>query len=249
MLQPIALCLMLLLAAAVLSKRKSMNRVCFWMALGILTLCGNQWVADGFTGNLEREYLPSYPLPHADCIVVLSGGVLDQTAPRPTIEITQEGNRVLYAAQLYRQGKAPRILCTGGIVPGGTRVRAEAEDMSEFLEMLGVPKDAILKETQARNTHEHGVNLFPILQQRGFKHILLVTSAMHMPRSMGVFRRLCPGIDWTPAPTDFRVVQHISLPWYKRFSGFVPTPNAMAEFSAVAHEYVGMSYYKLRGWM
>ena len=224
MLQPIALCLMLLLAAAVLSKRKSMNRVCFWMALGILTLCGNQWVADGFTGNLEREYLPSYPLPHADCIVVLSGGVLDQTAPRPTIEITQEGNRVLYAAQLYRQGKAPRILCTGGIVP-------------------------ILKETQARNTHEHGVNLFPILQQRGFKHILLVTSAMHMPRSMGVFRRLCPGIDWTPAPTDFRVVQHISLPWYKRFSGFVPTPNAMAEFSAVAHEYVGMSYYKLRGWM
>ena len=121
--------------------------------------------------------------------------------------------------------------------------------IEELLQNLGVPKEKIILETKARNTHEHATILCPLLGEQRFQHVLLVTSAMHMPRSMGVFKRLCPGIEFIPAPTDFRAPQRIPLPWYRRVTGFVPTPQNLLNFSEVSHEYLGIAYYKLRGWL
>ncbi len=246
---PLALSLLLLLTTGALTKRKTWRRICFWVAVTILLVCGNGWVVGGLARHLERRYLPPDPLPKADCIVVLSGGVLRQVPPQPTVQITDAGNRVLYAAYLYRQGKAPQIICTGGSGPRGIGVRSAAEDMAEFLEMIGLPKEAITKETKARNTHEHAVNLYPLLREQGFQRVLLVTSAMHMPRSMGVFRRLCPGIEFVAAPTDFRATERIPAPWYQQFTGLIPTPRNLSNWSQVIHEYLGIAYYRLHGWM
>lgn len=165
------------------------------------------------------------------------------------MEIEEAGDRIIYAAHLFRHGCAPRIICTGNVSTGGIALRPEAEDMAELLEMLGVPNDAIILETKSKNTHDHGVNLYPLLQDRQFKRVLLVTSAMHMPRSMGVFKRLCPGIEFIPAPTDFRVPDPIPRPWYHELKALVPTPANLLLFSETTHEYVGSAYYRLRGWM
>src|SRR5439155_3141495 len=100
--------------------------------------------------HLEGHYLAPEPIPQADCILVLSEGRLSRVPPLPTIELDEDGDRVLYAAHLYRQGKAPIVVCTGG-----TGARTAAEDMADLLEDLGVPKAAIMKETKARNTREH----------------------------------------------------------------------------------------------
>ena len=115
--------------------------------------------------------------------------------------------------------------------------------------MLGVPKDVIVKETEAANTREHARNLYPMLQERGFRRVLLVTSAIHMPRSVGVFHKLCPEIEFIPAPTGFRVVEGPPKPWYQMLPSLLPTPRSLLNFCEVEHEYVGMAYYKLRGWM
>jgi len=72
---------------------------------------------------------------------------------------------------------------------------------------------------------------------------------MHMPRSIGTFRRLCPGIEFIPAPTDFQVVEEIHKPWYHQLTAVIPTPRHLLDFSEVMHEYLGMAYYKARGWM
>lgn len=249
LLYPTSLCLLLLAATAVFRKRRILSRVCFGLAVAVLVVCGNGWLAGALTKHLEWQHLPPNPVPQADGILILGGGIVSRIPPRPTIEVAEAGDRVLYGAYLYRQGRAPRIICTGGIATGGVGVRPGSEDMAEFLEMLGIPKDAIITETKSTNTREHARNLYPLLQNRGFKRVLLVTSAMHMPRSVGVFKRLCPGIEFIPAPTDFQVAERIPAPWYHQLTDFIPTPRHLVAFSEVMHEYLGMVYYKMRGWM
>ena len=171
----------------------------------VLAVCGNGWVVAGMIRHLEGQYLPPQSMPTADAILVLSGGVLGRTPPRQSVEIGDAGDRILYGAELYRQGKAPNIICTGNVATGGLAPRPAAEDMAELLRLLGIPASAIATEIKSENTHDHAVNLCPLLQERQMHRVLLVTSAMHMPRSVGVFRRLCPAIEFVPAPTDFRV--------------------------------------------
>ncbi|MGA2867422.1 MAG: YdcF family protein [Verrucomicrobiota bacterium] len=243
--EPTSLCALLLLAAAVFRKPKVVGRLCFCLALAILLVCGNHWVSGGFIRRLERQCPAPNPLPQADCILVLGGGTQARLPPRPTVEVDEAGDRVLYGAHLYRQGKAPLVLCTAGT----GALRPEAEDMAELLEMLGLPKEAILKETKALNTHQHAENLRSFFREHGFKRILLVTSAMHMPRSIRVFRRGCPGFDFVPAPTDFRAPDPLPQPWYRKLGGFIPTAKNFCDFSEAMHEYIGLAYYHLRGWL
>jgi uncharacterized SAM-binding protein YcdF (DUF218 family) len=274
LLYPTSLCLVGLLASAIFRRRKVVSRVCFWGAVAVLVFCGNGWVVGAMTKYLERQY-PSlkdhgttnesrnwesrnlksdettgrWDGKTADCILVLSGGILSALPPRPTIEIEDAGDRLLYGAHLFRQGEVPHIICTGNVATGGISVRPVAEDMAEFFKLLGIPKDSILTEIKSENTHQHAVHLAPMLEQRGFKRVLLVTSAMHMPRSVGVFKRECPGIEFIAAPTDFRVVERSPMPWYRHLTAFLPTPRSLLDFSEVMHEYLGIAYYRLRGWM
>jgi uncharacterized SAM-binding protein YcdF (DUF218 family) len=245
---PTSLVVLLLLISAFLRKREVGRRICFWLAVAVLLVCGNGWIVGAMTKHLEWQNMPPNPIPQADCIVILSGGTRSRIPPRPTIEITEAGERVLYGAYLYRQGKAPRVISTGGLANPLVGQRAYADDMADLLEMLSVPHDAVIKETNARDTHDHATNLYPLFRERGFKRALLVTSAMHMPRSVGVFRRLCPGIEFIPAPTDFHITE-LRLPWYRELVALVPTSANLTQFSETMHEYVGMAWYKMRGWM
>jgi uncharacterized SAM-binding protein YcdF (DUF218 family) len=244
--EPTSLCVLLLLGAALFQKHKRIARSCFWLAVAIPLVCGNHWVSRALIRHLESQYPPPNPVPEADCILILGGGIQSHIPPRPTVEVDDAGDRVLYGAHLYRQGKAPVVLCTAG---SSTALRPEAEDMAELLEMLGVPRGAIVKETKALNTRQHAQNLRSLFHDRGFKRILLVTSAMHMPRSMGVFKRGCPGIQFVPAPTDFWAPDSLPEPWHARLPGFIPTSRNLYDFCVVAHEYIGMAYYRLRGWI
>jgi len=249
LLYPTSLSILLLVAAALFRKRKVVCRTCFGLALAILVICGNGWLTAALAKHLEWQYMPPNPVPNVDCILVLSGGIRSRVAPRPTVELAEEGQRLLYGAYLYRQHKAPCIICTGNVATGGVAARPAAEDMAEFLEEIGVPKEAIVVETKAEDTHQHAKNLYPVLQQRKFKRVLLVTSAVHMPRSMGVFQRLCPGIEFIAAPTDFGVTEPIPAPWYHHLVAMIPTPRNLLSFSDVMHEYLGIAYYRMRGWI
>jgi uncharacterized SAM-binding protein YcdF (DUF218 family) len=243
--EPTSLCVACLVMAACLRKHKVGSRVLFWLPVAMLMVCGNRPFSDSLIRRLERQYLPPNPMPQADCILILGGGTEPELPPRPTVEVNDAGDRVLYGAWLYRLGKAPLVLCTGG----GHEPHPEALDMADILQRMGVPKDAILLETKAMDTHDHALNLRTEFHQRGFKRILLVTSAMHMPRSVAVFKRGCPGVEFIPAPTDFRAPDDPPRSWCYRLSRWVPTPLNLLTFSDASHEYMGMLYYRLRGWV
>ncbi|HYG35805.1 MAG TPA: YdcF family protein [Clostridia bacterium] len=249
LLYPTSLCLVLLLVSVAFAKRKVVSRIALWLGIAVLMVCGNGWLIGAMTRHLEWKNLPPQPVPKTDCILILSGGVMNRVAPRPTVEVDNAGDRVIYGAHLYRQGVAPYVVCTGNVATGGIAPRPASDDMAEMLEMLGVPDGAILKETKSENTHQHGRNLTPVFKDKGFKRVLLITSAMHMPRSLGVFRRACPEIEFIPAPTDFHATERLPKAWYRELTALVPTPRNLLEFSEVMHEYLGIAYYRMRGWM
>ena len=250
LLYPTSLCALLLAATVLFHRRKKLRRVCFCAAFAILMICGNGWIVGGLTRNLEWRYPLPAPAPNGDAILVLSGGLLDKTPPRPMIEVDGEGNRVIYAALLYKQKKAPFVICTGGVATGGVAARPAADVMMQFLVMLGVPAADIVLEGGSSNTHEHAQNLPGIFQERKVRRVLLVTSAMHMPRALGVFRRQFPGMEFTPAPADFHATEpQAKTPLYRECGNFIPTPGHLLAFSDVMHEYLGIAYYQLRGWM
>jgi len=148
---------------------------------------------------------------------------------------------VLYAARLYRAGKAPLILASGGKLPwlqGG----GEAIIIKDLLVEWGVPTKAVLTETSSRTTRENALYIRELLERHGFQRILLVTSAMHMPRAMATFSNL--DIAVIPATTDITVVDKLNgniLDW-------LPTAGALQLSSMAIKEYLGIWVYRLRGW-
>jgi uncharacterized SAM-binding protein YcdF (DUF218 family) len=249
LLYPTSIALALLIIAALARRRAALRRTCYLLALATLLICGNGWVTHALIRSLEWRHLPPEPMPTADAIVILSGGIHARTPPRPTVEVSEAGDRVLYGAELFRRGHAPQIISTGDVGPGTIGRRPEAEDMADLLAMVGVPRAAIVLETAAKNTHEHAVNLCPMLQERRIGRVLLVTSAIHMARSLGVFRRSCPNVEYIPAPTDFRATAPRPTAWYRQLVALLPTPYTLGDFTDATHEYLGMLYYRLRGWI
>lgn len=248
LLDPVLTSSVLLVAGVLATGYPALRRLCFGLALALLLVCGNRWVVGAMLRSLERQHLPPNPIPQADAIAVLGGGTTPRLRPRPTVEVDDSGDRVLYAAELFRRGHAPQIVVSGDVSTGGIAPRPASEDMAELLGMLGVPASAIVLERKARNTHDHAVYMCPLFRERNIRRVLLVTSAVHMPRSLGVFRQGCASIDYIPAPTDFLAPESELVPWYRQVAGLLPSSRALLHFSASAHEYVGLFYYRLRGW-
>jgi uncharacterized SAM-binding protein YcdF (DUF218 family)/lysophospholipase L1-like esterase len=115
-----------------------------------------------------------------DAIVVLGAGVVGPCLPND-----HAVRRTLLGVQLWRQGRGPVLVFTGGR-PRGHQC-AIADIMAGFARELGVPADRIVVEAQSRNTHENAAFSAPILRGLGAHRLLLVTDRMHMKRATGSF--------------------------------------------------------------
>jgi len=243
-------CIMLVLALFSVWKRPRWTAVYITLALLALLIGGNGSVARQLTYSLERQYVPSL-LPNAEAIVVLGGSIRSQFPPRPWVDLTEASDRPVYAAQLYKQGKAPLVILSGGRIEWLGGGPPESADMAKLVEALGVPASAILQDPSSLNTRENAVNVKKILDQRGIKQVLLVTSAAHMPRSMQIFKKL--GIDAIAAPTDFLVTdQEVELAQQTnegRLIGLIPDSENLYRVTRALKEYIGSLIYRLRGWI
>lgn len=245
------LCVCLGVALFTFWKRPRIAAGAIALALTILLVGGNGWVASWLLRSLEWQNIPAAELPQADAIVVLGGATKSALAPRPGVDLSEAGDRVLYGAQLYRQGKAPWLVLSGGRIDWRGAGAPESADMAEIVKRMGVPQSAILQDPASLNTYQNAVNVRQILQSRQLKRILLVTSAMHMPRSLKIFER--QGIEAIPAPTDFLVTESDfemldSSPQAVLLNLF-PDVDHLSETTRVIKEYVGLAIYRLRGWL
>jgi uncharacterized SAM-binding protein YcdF (DUF218 family) len=185
-------------------------------------------------------------------IVLLGGGEEPADWPQPLAGLNTAGDRMVYAASLHHQGAAPQILVSGGIVGvDGPAVQPGAEAMAELLAVMGVPAEAIILEPRSRNTYENAVETRKLLDPQEINRIILVTSALHMPRSHAIFAK--QGFEVIPAPTDYNVTQAewdyywTPDPAIQVFNLF-PSAEALDFTVRALKEYIGIIVYRLRGW-
>lgn len=244
-------CLMLILALILLWKRPAAAGVCITLALVALLLGSNGWAANQMLQSLEWQNIPKANLSNADAIVILGGATRPQSPPRPDVDLMESGDRVLYGAQLYRQGKAPLIIVSGGRIDWKGGGPPESADIARLLQEIGIPEKVIVQEPNSFNTYENAVNVRKIVQARNIKRILLVTSALHMPRALQIFRR--QGMDVIPAPTDFLVTQQELREAQSSAEAvtlnLLPDADNLERMTHALKEYVGLMVYRLRGWV
>jgi uncharacterized SAM-binding protein YcdF (DUF218 family) len=111
---PLGMACVLLALALMLGRYRRVQWTLIALSLAVLWLGGNRLVTMAAVRSLEWRYLPQGEIPAAEVIVVLGGGERPRTPPRPIHEINEAGDRLLYAAYLYKTGKAPHILLSGG---------------------------------------------------------------------------------------------------------------------------------------
>jgi len=200
-------------------------------------------LAHALLRDLERSYplVKSSEAPQADVVVVLGTTVWSLESPRLEIE-EAGGSRLVPAARLYHAKRAPFVIVASGVpyVDASGAERLEAQDMTDFLAGLGVPSAAVVQEARSRNTDENARYTREILQSRGWKSILLVTSAFHMARSVALFKKY--GIETIhPFPTELRVSDRPM-----RFLDWVPDLASLQMTTGALKEYVGRWVYHLR---
>ena len=243
---PLGLAVILAIVAIFLWRRTRVARILLITGVAILRLFSSRIVSQALLLNLESqitgftvENAPPQPV-----IIVLGGFLRSPSATRPRGELTEAGDRLITALRLFRAGKAPLILISGGDVPGlGTSAQTEAEAARVLLLDFGVPDNAILVEKQSKSTAENAAFSRDMLAPRGIKRALLVTSAAHMPRAVGVFRKV--GIDVSPVPADFLT----GWPQPDWPFQILPDPSALNDSQIALHEYVGLLMYRIRGWL
>jgi uncharacterized SAM-binding protein YcdF (DUF218 family) len=202
------------------------------MSCGITT----RFISASLEKNWEIEGKPHGDisgLPNADAIVVLGGGMgVHRKCKSP--EMFGSADRVWQGARLYNAGLAKVVSLSGPDVEISTVPLAED---------LGVPRDAMMYFSDARNTEEESKLIYEKLSQTSSGNkpkILLVTSAWHMSRAKLLFERA--GFDVVPAPTDFEMSYVLEQPI--KFSDFLPSPEAMSRNTYALKEWVGNFGYR-----
>jgi uncharacterized SAM-binding protein YcdF (DUF218 family) len=173
-----------------------------------------------------------------DGIVVLGGPIDPDLSLVHGMPVTLGGaDRLIQAAALARRYPDARILFTGGSANLVSTNAKEADQAAELLMSLGVPKERLILERQSRNTYENAVFSRAMVMPKPGERWLLVTSAYHMPRSVGLFRKA--GFPVEPYPVDWRVT---SVSDFETFS-----VQGLRRTDIAVREWVGLVAYWLRG--
>jgi len=229
--------------AVMMRRRKTGLSLC--IAAGTVLYCfSTDPVSYLLVRSLESRYSPIPRVAPAPSIVLLTGGEVQRMPPRLYDEINAAGDRILYTARLFKQGTAPRIVITGGNLDFiRTTKGSQAEASSRLLrELFGIDSTRILLETKSRNTYENGLYTKKLLDSMHLPlNIILVTSAMHMPRAAAVFTRL--GFTVEPAPTNYLA----DVPHQRKFIAHLPSASTLVNSTTALHEWYGIAAYRILG--
>lgn len=207
-------------------------------ALGLVA-CSNGFVASALVAALERS-VPDVPLPsHPPALVVLSGGMLLGADGRPVLA-TDSLVRAVYAAQLQRRLQPDWVVASGGPTSRAPGAGPIADAMRDFLVQLGSPAERILVEGASQTTYENAVFTARLLEAKRIRQVVLVTEPLHMPRALRVFQ--ATGLEVTPAPCC-RIAQRPPT-----WDAWLPSPKSALTVQRVGHEWIGLAWYRWRGY-
>jgi uncharacterized SAM-binding protein YcdF (DUF218 family) len=178
--------------------------------------------------------------------IIILGGAEDRLvgSARQAPTLNEAGERLLEGAILANRFPDAKIAFSGGDAGILYKSDSEAEGAAALLTQLGVARDRLILESDARDTYENAVFLKKELTAKGeidpSKRWLLITSAYHMPRSMGAFRQA--GFAVEPWPVDYRTRGTADL-----MRPFDKVSEGLRRVDTAAREWVGLVAYWATG--
>jgi uncharacterized SAM-binding protein YcdF (DUF218 family) len=174
-------------------------------------------------------------------ILVLGGGIDQHVGEaRGVIALADAGERMTEGVALALQFPEARLVFTGGSAELVSDGYTEGQAALRFFRSMGIPDNRLTIEDKSRDTAENARFTKALVQPKPGERWLLVTSAWHMPRSVGVFRRIgWPVIPW---PTDYRTTGRSDL-W-----GLIARPSyGLGLVDVAAKEWIGLVAYRISG--
>ena len=176
-----------------------------------------------------------------DGIVVLGGALQErQTLAHGPMALNDAGERIVALADLARRHPDARVIFSGGAGTYSGAPLPEGEVLRLQLGALGLAPDRVIIESQSLNTFENAALSKAIARPKPGETWLLVTSAWHMPRSVGIFRKA--GWPVVAYPVDFRTGG-----WPDAARGFASVSEGLRRMDVAAKEWVGLVVYRLTG--
>ena len=215
------------------------------LAVGLLVVCSNSLLTGQVFKLWEVPPTPmDYPSSGRTVGIVLSGVIKKEKLPHDRVYFSEGADRVTHAIQLYKAGKIQKIVITGGKGSFSASNITEAPQLKEVMIMCEVPEEDIIIEHQSRNTRQNALYTAEILQKQFPNYdYLLITSAFHMRRSVACFKKV--GIDARPFSTDFKTADY--PPGFTAY--LIPSPNAIFKWHILIKEIMGMTAYKIAGYI
>ncbi len=182
--------------------------------------------------------------PKVDAIIVLSSGRI--VAPgKAAVSEWNNADRFFGGVELFKAGKSPLLVFTGGALQREPNAALESEVLAEFAKEMGVPSAQIVQTPRVLNTEQEAHAVAALLRahfsgakwREGPIQVLLVTSAFHMSRARVQFERA--GMLVTPFPVDFKVSAGATL----SVLDFVPNGSALAQTEVAMREGYGRLFY------
>lgn len=174
-----------------------------------------------------------------DAVVLLGGAVAPLGSTRDEPAWNDSVERLLAVRELLLADRAKVAIVSGGSL-GSASLRTEAEYLARELVALGVPETRVLVEATANNTRENATASKALLDARGARSVLLVTSAFHAPRALGCFRAV--GLEPDVLPVDFRM-RHPGLDGH-----LAPRSEYLAQSGRALRELLGRLVYRVLGY-
>jgi len=202
----------------------------------------------GFVAGRLAEALESQnaPVPvaaagPADAVVVL-GGIFGAPMDEGYVpNLGESAERLEAGIRLVQQGRAPWLVFTGARVPSDARQIIEGELARREATERGVAPEKILVTGQVGDTADEAGRFAALARERGWKSVILVTSAWHMPRAARMFR--WAGVPITPFPVDYQYDPRRPL----TLLDFLPSAQALVITESVLRECYGLAFYALVG--
>ena len=242
--QPLAIIVLLLIVSWVIRNqrwKKILSRTAFVMLL----VTSNYFISNFVMRTWEIPITTFASISKTyDFGVLLTGVTKTNMTPKDRVYFNAGADRATHTLQLYKMGIIRKIIVSGGSGRlDGLGVR-EADDLAEFLQLAGVPKEDIIIENESKNTHESALRVSEILATiDGPKEVLLITSGYHLRRSMACFKKA--GIK-----ADRFSTNPISEPSkVNPYTLFVPSLDAMGMWQTLLKEWIGFVAYWFAGYI
>lgn len=242
--QPLNFAIFLLLAA-LLAAIVGWRRLSVTGVLAAFLILGlSSWTSFGafILSPLEERFQRPASLPERiDGIVVLGGGLEGAiNLARGGYEVNSGGDRFIEAAALARRFPDARILVTGGMGTLVLQGEGDADTGPRLLAALGVAPGRLILENKSRNTDENARFSMALVNPKPDETWLLVTSAYHMPRSVGLFHKV--GFPIVPWPTDYRTSGREGIGLFRDNE-----MDALQNTTLAIREWIGLVAYRVSG--